>query len=98
MLYARYIWEDAYGKILDGLEIDHINGDKTDDRIENLQVISKRYNIQKSHTPKRMVLMTCPICGCQFLFEERNLSTKPNPCCSRKCGNIKGHQTRTKNC
>ena len=27
----------------------------------------------------------------KFLYEKRNLSTHPNPCCSRKCGGIKSH-------
>lgn len=72
-------------------EIDHINGDKMDDRIENLQVISKRNNIHKSHTRKEFVELTCPVCGEKFLYEKRNLNTHPNPCCSRKCGGIKSN-------
>lgn len=40
-----------------------------------------------------MVILKCPICGSEFLFEKRNLSSHPNPCCSRRCGGIKSHQT-----
>ena len=36
--------------------------------------------------------MTCPICGKKFQFLKRNLSTHPNPCCSRKCGGIKSRE------
>ena len=72
-------------------EVDHINGDKLDDRIENLQVISGTYNRQKDHKHKEMVMCICPVCGKEFLFEKRNLPFTPNPCCSRKCGGIKSH-------
>ena len=90
--YAKYLYTSHYNyDIADGDQVDHINGDKMDDRIENLQVISKTYNIQKDHKRKEVVLRICPVCGKQFMFEKRNLSTHPNPCCSRKCGGIKSH-------
>ena len=38
-----------------------------------------------------MVMRICPVCGKEFLFAKRNLSTHPNPCCSRRCGGIKSH-------
>lgn len=96
--YAKYLYTSHYNCEIDSdCQIDHINGDKTDDRIENLQVISKRYNIQKDHMPKTYVLLTCPICGTEFLFEARNLSSKPNPCCSRSCGGKKSYITKKNN-
>lgn len=92
MSYAKYLYTSFYKcDIPYGDEIDHINGDKMDDRIENLQVISRKYNIAKDHKRKEMVELTCPVCGVKFLFKKRNLSTHPNPCCSRKCGGIKSH-------
>ena len=40
MSYAKYLYTSYYKcDIPIGEEIDHINGDKTDDRIENLQKI-----------------------------------------------------------
>lgn len=92
MSYAKYLYTSFYKcDIPYGDEIDHINRDKMDDRIENLQVISRKYNIAKDHKRKEMVELTCPVCGNKFLFEKRNLSTRPNPCCSRRCGGIKSH-------
>jgi len=92
MSYAKYLYTSFYKcDIPHGDEIDHINGDKMDDRIENLQVISRKYNIAKDHKRKEMVELTCPVCGNKFLFKKGNLSTHPNPCCSRKCGGIKSH-------
>lgn len=92
MSYAKYLYTSYYQvEIQKGDEIDHINGDKMDDRIENLQIISGIYNRQKDHKRKEMVLYICPVCNTKFLFPKGNLSTHPNPCCSRKCGGIKSH-------
>lgn len=90
--YAKYLYTSLYKcDIAKGEQVDHINGDKMDDRIENLQVISQKYNNLKDRVGKEMVLMTCPVCKNQFLFYKRNISSHPNPCCSRKCGGIKSH-------
>ena len=92
MSYAKYLYTSYHRCDIDKDDhIDHINGDKMDDRIENLQKISGRYNRQKDHVIKEMLLLTCPVCGKEFLFEKRNLSSHPNPCCSRRCGGIKSH-------
>ena len=92
MSYAKYLYTSHYKcDIPDGEQIDHINGDKMDDRIENLQKISMNYNLLKDKKGKELVERTCPVCGKKFLFEARNLPFKPNPCCSRRCGGIKSH-------
>lgn len=92
MSYAKYLYTSYYQcDIASGDEVDHINNDKMDDRIENLQVISKRLNNAKKSIHKEMLLLVCPVCGEKFLFPKRNISTHPNPCCSRKCGGIKSH-------
>ena len=98
MTYAKYLYTSHYQcDIPKGDEIDHINGDKTDDRLENLQIISKGYNIQKSHAKKEMVLRKCPIDGIEFLFPKRNLASRPNPCCCKKCGYKMMVRTRKEN-
>ena len=92
MSYAKYLYTSYYKTdVPKECHIDHINGDKMDDRIENLQVISGYYNRVKDHKHKEMVLLKCPVCDKEFLFPKRNLSSHPNPCCSRKCGGIKSH-------
>ena len=92
MSYAKYLYTSHYKcEITQGDHVDHINGNKMDDRIENLQVISGTYNRQKDHKHKEMVICTCPVCGKEFLMGKRNLPFKPNPCCSRRCGGIKAH-------
>ena len=44
----RFIWECINGNIEEGLHVDHINNDKKDNRIENLQLLTRRANNKKS--------------------------------------------------
>ena len=90
--YAKYLWM-SHNKmdVPDGYQVDHINNDKTDDRIENLQLLTRADNIRKSHRMKALSIVICPVCGKEFEFETRNIKFRPNPCCSRKCGGIKSH-------
>ena len=39
-----------------GKQVDHINNDKNDNRIENLQIISARENMQKLYSEKKLPL------------------------------------------
>ena len=47
-LEHRYIWEKDNGQIPEGFQVHHINGDKLDNRIENMQVMSNSDH-QKLH-------------------------------------------------
>jgi hypothetical protein len=92
MSYAKYLWMSHYKMdVPDGYQVDHINNDKTDDRIENLQLLTRADNIRKSHRMKAWSTVTCPVCGKMFEIETRVLRFKQKPCCSRKCGGIKSH-------
>lgn len=92
MAYAKYLYTSHYCcDVADGDQVDHINGDKMDDRIENLQVISRNYNNVKNRARKEFILCICSVCGKEFIIDRRNFPFRSNPCCSRRCGGIKSH-------
>ena len=49
----RIIWEMINGQINEGVEIDHINHKKTDNRIENLRPVSKADNMKNQPKSSR---------------------------------------------
>lgn len=44
----RFIWECFFGKIPEDKMINHINGDKTDNRLENLELVTCQENVLHS--------------------------------------------------
>ena len=48
----RLIWMAEYGEISQGLTIDHIDSNKENNSISNLQLMSRQANISKAHLGK----------------------------------------------
>jgi len=44
----RMVWENFRGEIPEGKEMDHIDGDTSNNNINNLQLITRRRNVHKS--------------------------------------------------
>lgn len=90
--YARYLLAVKLGRFLTEDEtVDHINGNKQDDSLENLQILSRKDNISKT-CKKPDIELVCPICGKHFTRTATQLRGKKQKalegklCCSRKCG------------
>lgn len=75
-------------------QVDHINENKSDDRLENLQVLTRKQNNSKhvkstGKTAKWRYLL-CPVCGSCFSRRSHRIDGKIKqgkvPCCSRQCG------------
>lgn len=48
----RIIWLMMYGEIREDLEIDHINGIRDDNRLENLRLVTAQKNLFNDHVAK----------------------------------------------
>lgn len=101
-LYARFLLEQKLGRKMTETEtVDHIDGDKTNDAIENLQILSRSENIKKAHKEgvyfKSIPLFIglCPNCGREFSRKMSYVKAnwkkgKSGPFCSLSCGNYAG--------
>ena len=44
---SRIIWAWYHGECPSGMDVDHINGDSLDDRLDNLQLLTRKENLAK---------------------------------------------------
>lgn len=94
VLYSRYLMEQHLGRHLEPWEhVDHVDEDKTNDRLENLQVLSNSANMKKHAKRKRTVTMwafKCPQCDTDFTAKASSVRYNKRkgcngPFCSRSC-------------
>ena len=93
--YPRYLMEQHLGReLLPEEEVDHINNDPTDHRIENLQILSSKNNKLKEmlrpERTRKFYTFICPNCNketTKFLnnIKGNHKKGKSGPFCSRKC-------------
>lgn len=63
----KYIWEQVYGTLPQGWVIHHINGVKTDNRLENLVAMPKAsHNGQLQRWASKRFEVFCPFCHKAF--------------------------------
>ena len=87
----RFVYEVFNGKIHPNFEIDHVNGNKTDNQKINLQLLTHNQNIEKSHN--KPIVSTNIETGEERRFDsikkasielDINKATISNICCKRK--------------
>lgn len=101
MNYSRYLMEQKLGRKLKSSEhVDHIDEDKTNDDINNLQILTKKRNVTKSNLAqprngrKGWDEYLCPNCGELFwrrvaIVDAALKRGCKGPHCSRSCGHTK---------
>lgn len=90
--YPRYLMEQHLGRELTSEEqVDHINNDFTDDRMENLQLLTRQANNEKSRQYTEMLMFECPVCENEFSRPAKDYryhqekKGKAGPYCSKSC-------------
>jgi len=96
----RVVWWKKTGQLPTEEEvIHHKNGDKRDNKFENLELLSRKEH-RKLHGEERkakMVSMMCPVCETKFIKARRKTHlVKPNKAtfCSRSCAAIASNKDR----
>lgn len=95
--YARYLVSCSLKRYLRKEEhVDHINNDKTCDKLENLQILSKEDNSRKYadlSSGVKVAEIRCPACSNIFLRRSGNTQVVPSlkgkvTCCNKKCSSV----------
>lgn len=100
MSYARYLMCVKLGRMLsDDEHVDHIDEDKTNDDIGNLQILTPEQNQLKNAVWRRSngvyqipVLLKCPICDTEFVrtgwAAKKRISAGLPMTCSKTCSAV----------
>ena len=91
--YARYLVSTALGRFLESWEqVDHIDHDKTNDVLENLQILTVAENNRKDAARKGRLVAEIKCPQCHTIFVRRKGITQAVDCnkgkvtcCSHKC-------------
>ena len=66
----RLVWESIHGPIPSGYHIHHLNGDRLDNRVENLEIMSASAH-GKLHSPSPYANERCIECGTPAVARDR---------------------------
>lgn len=97
ILYSKFKVSVREGRILSqDEEVDHKDGDKTNDSDANLEIVTRAVNVARRNKrqTKACVDLICPNCLVKFTRERRqtHLVKGGNPtCCSRSCARKNQH-------
>jgi len=104
----RKIIEDSIGRTLLYNEVvHHIDGNKTNNNLENLKLMSRSEHSKLHKKPMRMVILTCSVCGKVYLYRNslymfRKRKGKTKFMCSKRCVGLNSkcflpHKTKNNN-
>lgn len=90
--YPRFLLKQAGIPLSETDTVDHIDNDKTNDALDNLQVLSSAENAKKAMQlrPRKWFQFVCPVCNSEatkplnFVLNNRRQGKK-GPFCSRRC-------------
>lgn len=88
LLVSRYIAMISLGKRLDPeIHVDHVDGDPSNDSVDNLQLLSLSLNASKGSSSQFITrtCFICPVCGTQAETRKRPSDIRSLAFCSREC-------------
>lgn len=95
MSYARYLMCCKLQRLLGAdEEVDHIDNNKLNDDLSNLQILTPAENRLKGRQRQEMVTLTCPYCGVDFTRPKRQTHLTKGGAqtfCSRSCAARQQH-------
>ncbi len=87
--YARYLMAVKEKRfLLKDEHVDHIDDDKTNDSIKNLQILSPLENSKKAGKGITLQGFVCPECGICFQAPKNQSEGRNVRYCSRKCASV----------
>ena len=82
-LLHRHLMEQQIGRaLLPGEHVHHKNGDRWDNRMENLELLTHKDHMH-GHKQKHPIVKVCEVCGCEYV--PHPTKRKRSKTCSKAC-------------